>query len=182
MLIKNFIMRNKPIFYIGFFTLILFIVIILVSEVRRINSKNLEPRLVEVEESTESSTAKTMIDSTNYMDSTFFTKETTPSYTILPESEYAEMDIKYGTVVIEYTDEGFTPSNAKTLVNQKVKWLNKSEHEIFITQKTKVYQQFEKPILIPSEGSAEFRMYKDGLWKYEEEDSNFSGTINVIKP
>lgn len=146
------------------------------------SDKTLKSRLIEVEESTESITAKYELEATKYLGSTNSTKETTTSYVVLPESEYTEIDLKYGTVVIEYTNEGFTPTNAKALMNQKVKWLNKSENDIYIAQQTQVYQQFEKPVLIPANGFTEFRMYKDGLWKYVEKTSDLSGTINVIKP
>ena len=178
-MIKNFILRNKSVFYIGLVTFVIFVVIIFVSEFRRLTNKNYGPDLIEVKESTE--THVTLLDKVAESTATVV-EGSEPPYIVLPEESYAEKDLAMGTLLIEYTVDGFSPANAKALLNQKVKWVNKTNYDVYIRQTNDYYKEFSAPVLIPANGSLVFRMYRDGTWNYEDRDMREPGRIMVITP
>jgi hypothetical protein len=175
-MINDFFERNKSVFIIGFITFIIFLSIIVISEIRRIGNDSFGPVLIRLEGNIESETAESSVavkaDAT--IDDFVFESSGTP-YSLLPEEEYLQTDQKFGTMRVEYTDNGFVPVNAKAVLNQKVKWINNTGQNIHIKQKTAFFREFEDPILIPANGVFEFRLYQEGIWTYDEQTT-------ILKP
>jgi hypothetical protein len=171
-MIRDFIERNKAVFVIGFLTLTIFLSIIIISEVRRVRKGNDSPKLVRVEDTT----AVTETTETN------LENETTDSALNILDITYSDVDKNYGTLLIEYTNRGFVPNNAKAVLGQKIKWVNKTDKGIYIVQKTLFFDEFKTPQFLPANGILEFRLYKDGEWGYEILETGFSGNIAILKP
>jgi hypothetical protein len=182
-LVMDFIARNKPVFVIGFVTLLIFISIIAVSEVRRIRNNNFGPVLIKVEGNIETERVEALAaeetENSNQGGGVIIESfESTDS--LLPDKEYLQTDLKFGTVRIEYTYKGFDPVDAKVNLNQKVRWINNTDQTIFIKQNTLFFKEFKTPLLVPANGNAEFRMYHRGTWLYEEQITKTQGSVSIL--
>lgn len=182
-MIKNFIERNKSIFAIGFVTFVIFMAIIVISEVRRLKGAGENPILIKVEESTESAGSEGITT----FEEVYLVGEAedvpVESSGSSPEDEmYKELDRKYKTMRIEYNTNGFVPTNAKAILGQKVKWVNNTNWEMKIRQKAAFFKEFETPVVIPAGGEYTFRLTKEGMWSYEEVVSKSFGSIIILKP
>jgi hypothetical protein len=172
-MIKNLIERNKSVFVIGLLTLTIFMSIIIISEVRRVRRGNDSPKLIRIENEVETS------DTTSAEGNS---KEENNSNLSVLDSVYSEVDKGYGILLIEYTSKGFVPNYAKAILGQKVKWVNKTGISVYIAQNTPFFDEFKTPLLLPANGALEFRLYKDGKWKYQNPEAGFSGDIEILKP
>lgn len=182
-MLKNFIERNKSVFVIGFFTFVIFMAVIIISQVRRLQGINQGPTLIRVEESTQSAENSGVTP----FEEAYLVGGTEESAEDVSGSEpeiniYAEQDRKYGTMRVEYNTNGFVPKNAKAILNQKVKFVNATNWEMKIVQKTSFFNEFKSPVVIPAGGFFEFRLTRDGVWTYEEEATKSFGSIIILKP
>lgn len=172
--IKEFFERNKPVFTIGFVTFAVFVLIIIVSSARETESPDLirlkdeDTRLIpDIEEPTNTSEETEnglLIDGSG-------TAPDTPSF-----------DERIGIIEVSYYEKwGFVPKNLSGLNGQLVKWTNKSEIDITLTQKMPTYPELEEqePITIKPGETFEFRLREEGLWTYEEGTTKHFGSINV---
>jgi protein-disulfide isomerase len=100
------------------------------------------------------------------------------------EAEYARIlfDQKYGTIEIEYTEDGFIPSNIKAVQNQLVRWKNKTNKEIKIEQLINLYSEFKQPVAIQPGETFELRMTVEKLWNFKEKTHRHYGSIFVVQP
>lgn len=186
---KPIIKRNIPVFIIGAVTLVIFIVIILISQSR---SSSLVPILTRVEKGEDQPTFRGTV--TESVTPTIADKnpppadEPTPSQlaeredyierTTLPQEK---VDTKYGVLEITFTaEEGFSPKNTDAFLGQIVSFYNSTDKVIELTQKTPKFEDWKKERKYVSPGeSLEFRLPKTHLWVYEEVDSGFAGSIYV---
>lgn len=183
-MIKDFFERNKSVFIIGLVTLVIFLSIIVVSEIRRIRGSSFGPEMIRVEgnfdtdvkESTETSGID--IDDESDIEGAV----TESSYSLLPDEKYLQTDQQFGIMKIEYTNNGFSPLNAKAVLNQKVRWINKTDQSVYIKQTASFFKEFKEPMLLPANGILEFRMYREGIWSYEEQTTKRFGSIIILKP
>ncbi len=171
-MIRDFIARNKSVFVIGLLTLLIFLSIIIISEVRRVRKGNDSPKLIRVEDTT-AVTETTENDLEN--------ETTSPTLNVL-DATYSDVDKNYGTLLVEYTDRGFVPNNAKAILGQKVEWINKTDKSVYIAQKTLFFDEFKTPLFLPASGILQFRLYKNGEWGYEIPETGVSGSITILKP
>jgi len=184
---KAFISRNKSVFVIGFITLLVFLAIIVLSERRQGSGSYIQPKLVPIDQGIDTG-------NTSPFKTTKLQQESTPSEDFFNTSAPAEavqstqsiadakVDQTYGTLKVEWTSNGFSPKNAKAILGQKVLWKNLTDKNIFIMQKTLFFNNFASPQVVPSNGEFEFRLYKEGIWSYEEKGSKITGSIFIIKP
>jgi|GEM_PF-1639102 len=154
---KDFINRNSPIFVLGFFTLVVFTIVITVSHFRQQRSPELVPLTADQIEDIDTSNPNEMDIPTGY-----------------------EVDQKFGIVEITYSLKGFDPKNAKSIQNQLVRWTNKSDTPLKIVQVTKTYPEFKDGITIEPGKTYEFRLYKPKLWSYKDEKTGTMGSIYVV--
>ena len=95
---------------------------------------------------------------------------------------YAEIDKTHGTLEISYTDQGFILKNTNALQGQLVRWTNKTNKDMVFEQLMPTYEELKKLITVRPGQTFEFRLYKDGLWTYEENVTKNFGSILVSKP
>ncbi len=181
---RGFFSRNKSVFIIGFITLLVFLAIIVVSEIRRQSGKYVQPKLVPIDQSqtvppvsSPENEGQESAPSENFFDINVY--ETTQSSETVAN---AEMDEKYGVLQIAWDENGFTPKNAKAVLGQKVKWVNTATQNIFIEQTGVFFSDFSKPHIVPAGGEFEYRLNKEGIWNYQEQNSKITGSIFIIKP
>jgi len=154
---KEFIKRNSPVFVIGTFTAIIFIVLTIVSQFKKQSNTNLIPLT--------DNQIKIMEE---------------PAPKTLPVAE--EIDSKYGPLEIEYTTEGFNPKNTKSYQNQLIKWTNKTDTAITMQAVTKTHKDFPNEVEIKPGETFEFRLTKPKLWSYQQKDNTkMFGTIFVLE-
>lgn len=161
---KEFFERNKSIFLIGSITLILFVILIIVA----LKRNHQEPGLKKIEDSS----YQFQFDDEETNNNVGETKETTQATTSMPGDDVLE---------ISYTEKGFSPMNTKAEKNQWVRWTNKTDKDIYLVQKTKVYQELNEPVLIKAHSSFEYKLTKDRLWTYEEKETRSFGSIYVME-
>ncbi|OGC69793.1 hypothetical protein A2415_04975 [candidate division WWE3 bacterium RIFOXYC1_FULL_39_7] len=109
------------------------------------------------------------------------TDETTQSTGTQNYSEYL-LDQKYGVIQIEYTKDGFVPSNVKAVQNQLIVWTNKTDKSIELEQLIKLYPEFNQPVIIAPNGTFELRMTQEKLWNFKEKSKRHYGSIFVVQP
>ena len=172
-MIRDFIERNKSVFVIGILTLTIFLSIIIISEVRRVRKDVDSPKLVRVENDIEIPEATTSAGSLG---------NGTISNLDAMSTLYSEVSKKYGILLIRYTNKGFIPENAKAVLGQKINWVNDTDSNVFISQITPFFDEFNTPIVLPAKGTLEFILYKDGRWDYQNTEAGFSGNITIFKP
>jgi hypothetical protein len=173
-MIKDFIARNKSVFVIGLLTLIIFMSIIIISEVRRVRKGNDSPKLIRVEDELETPNTSSSENDLN--------NQTNATNINILGSAPPEGDEKYGTFRIEHTGRGFVPAYAKAVLGQKIRWVNKTGTNVYIAQETSFFEEFKTPQLLPANGALEFRLYKDGEWGYRNLKTGQSGNIIILKP
>ncbi|HXK52906.1 hypothetical protein H6802_01200 [Candidatus Nomurabacteria bacterium] len=206
-ILKDFIVRNKPIFAIGAITALVFLLIIAVGEEQNSSPSQL-PILKKVTESISDKLDSTnganpqdqnyqqntsTRESTTYVESKNEAKRLTD---LALEQEAAEMerlkkfeetsqmtpaqvDAKYGALIITYTQEGFTPKQTNGYINQLVIWNNDSNKPVIIRQITPSMEAFNEPVIIPVGGRFEMRLTNTGPWAYIEDATNLGGIIMV---
>ena len=165
--IKNFIERNKPIFYIGLATLLLFIALIVFYGIKphketglsRIGNES-NYNVVNEEDSNSSNEAQGGVE------------------TVPPE---ANIDNQFGVLEINYTENGFSPKAARAIQGQAVKWTNKTDKVIYLRQKTPTYPDLIQAVQIDPGLSFSYRLTKDGTWNYEEETSGSFAYVEVYR-
>jgi hypothetical protein len=154
---KDFIKRNSPVFAIGVFTAVIFLVITIAAQFREAPS----PKLIPVTE--------------NQMQELDATKDST-----LPVPE--EIDTKYGPLEITYTVEGFTPKNTKAYQNQLVRWTNNTDTSLTIVPVAKTHKNFPTEVEIKAGETFEYRLTNPKLWSYQEKDNSLNfWTIFVLE-
>lgn len=197
-MIKNFISRNKSVFGLGLLTFLVFITIITISEIRRIQGNTIKPNLKKLEEteyiSETENTGGLQTDKEDSNESAYdssaeeiivdeaFWENPESTQSILAYLSENEIDKKYGIMRIDYTDNGFSPKNSKAVIGQKVRWINNTNEDIYIKQKTLLFKEFKEPVLLPANGMYEFRLNRSGMWSYEETTNKRFGSIIIIKP
>ena len=154
---KDFIQRNSPIFVIGFFTLVVFVIIIIFAQFKKQISPELKPITKE--------------QATN-MENFDQPKTRVP--------EISEVDQKFQPIEILYTDNGFEPKNSKVVVNQLIRFTNKTKDSIKILQITKTEDQYKDGISIEPDSTAEVRLTKPKTWSFYEEVTEFKGSVFVV--
>jgi len=172
-MIRDFIERNKSVFVIGLLTLTIFLSIIVISEVRRIRKDVDSPKLIRVEKDTEITEATSSEEGSG---------SRIPSNLDTMNTLYSEVSKKYGVLLIRYTNKGFVPQNAKAILGQKINWVNDTDSNVYISQNTSFFDEFNTPIVLPAKGTLEFILYKDGKWEYQNTEKGFSGNITILKP
>lgn len=155
---KDFINRNSPIFVIGGFTLVIFIIVSLISQFKKQKSPEMIPLSENQIKYVESSSPKEINIPTEY-----------------------EVDKNFGAKEITFTRDGFEPKDTQVVLNQKVVWVNKTEAPIKLAQIIPSYTEFREAITIIPGGTFEFRPYKPKIWSYKETGSEFKGSIFVIE-
>lgn len=155
---KDFFQRNSPIFVIGFFTLVVFLIIIIFAQFKKQISPELKPI-----------TDQQMSEIKRF--------ET-------PQKEIAsieETDKNFPAIEIIYNDQGFEPKNSKVVQNQLIKFTNKSKNPIKILQITDTEIDYKDGIYVEVEKTVEIRLTTPKTWAYREEQSDYRGSIFVIK-
>jgi hypothetical protein len=181
-MIKDFIARNRSVFFIGFLTALIFLAIITISEIRRIENGNYGPKLVEVDKMVEEELVKESTLEEGAVEGDFENLALESTGSVTTDGTYDEIDQKYGVMRVEYTFNGFIPKNSKAVLGQKVRWVNKSNADVYIKQKTDFFKEFKTPMLLPANGVLEFRLYKNGVWSYEDQEKKLFGSIIILKP
>jgi hypothetical protein len=174
---KEFIQRNKPVFFIGLVTILVFAAIIITSQKQ--NTTQL-PGLKKIE-SKDTGTTKVedfFLEEPN--DASQKTSDELTENTAESSEAIAEMDQKYGTLVIEFTKDGFTPRNTRAIKGQLVRWVNKTDMPIYIEQLLKYYPDWVEPKSIPAGGNIEFRLTVENYWTYREKETKSFGSIYVL--
>jgi len=179
--VKEFLLRNKSVFIIGFVTLVVFIAIIVVSEQKRRADQNTKPNLVKVGEENENyyKVIQETQEETPAVEETPQSTQTPVIYPYTKEQETA-FDQRYGVLEIKFTENGWVPKNTTSVVGQLVRWANTTGKPIYFKQKMPTYSELKDPILIDPGKSFEFRMYKNRLWTYEERISGAFGEFYVL--
>jgi hypothetical protein len=182
MIIKRFFDRNKPIFLIGTLMGIVFIGIIIFYKIK----PKEETRLSEMGEADQEfyQVIYENIDEPNYnypnpQDGS--TEEPINSRIGNGLSEQT-IDEKYGTLEIEFTEEGFEPRVTRAVLGQEISWKNSAERTIYLHQRTKKYSELKDLIEIAPGETFNFRMTQLGIWAYDENESEKFGSIDVRDP
>jgi plastocyanin len=181
--IKKFYERNKPIFFIGGLMAIIFIILIVVYASKNTESTGLmetnemdkEFYEVSYEESSEQ----------NQTDNQYNRDENTKSNNETEESSnltQQEIDERYGTLQIEYTEKGFRPGNIRIALGQEVSWTNKTDRVIYLHQRKETYSELKDKIEINPGESFSFRLTELGVWTYEESETGDYGRLEVKDP
>ena len=172
-MIKDFLKRNKSIFFMGLLIGTIFLIIIITSFFRPKTSPGLhkiyeeEPLYTVIENSEDISDPENT--SENIIEET---KESTEAY--------KSFDEKYGIVEITYKENGFIPKNYRAYKGQLVRWTNTTENPIYLEQKMKYYSELEEPVKIDPGGTFELRMEKEKLWTFQEKETKSFGSVFVI--
>lgn len=165
--INKFIERNKPIFTIGMFTLLLFVGIIVYYRLKprtetRLNKIGNDNTFNVVEE-----------DKPNIQDIEQYS-DTQPSVSV-----EQSIDERFGILDIAFTQTGFRPKIAKAVLGQAVRWINNTDKTIYLKQKTPTYADLSNLIQIDPGQAFSYRLTEEGDWNYEEDLSKYFATIEV---
>lgn len=103
------------------------------------------------------------------------------------DSAYAQVqsliDDHYGTLKIDFTDNGFTPRNTQVYAGQKVVWTNTTDNDITFVQLMPKFDSLSKPFVIAAGDAFEFRIpyREEGLYTYKQEGSDTRASIMINK-
>lgn len=207
---SEFIKRNQPVFIIGIITVIVFLVIIFVSQSRTEDS--LLPGLVKVDEQeftpeeepieeperpiTELSAAELdkiaeEMDRGEYKD----------NYSLLPGSpvdealaeKFKELEAQaymtpeevkatFGEINISYTDEGgYEPRKSQGRKFQNITWTNNSDREIKLLQLNPLFNELASGVTLAPGESYTMELYKEGNFRFTEDESRAFGSITITR-
>lgn len=93
-----------------------------------------------------------------------------------------KLDQTFGTLEINYTAEGFVPSDAQAFFGQLVKWTNQTQQDITFVQLSEKFAELSKPFQIKPGESFEFRLNGSGLFTYKNESDVNRASILIQKP
>jgi hypothetical protein len=179
---QKFILRNKQIFITGAVIGGLFLLIIISSSLRKTKGPTLSPSTQNSQSSQEAPEGTN--PGSNYKPKGTWSAPL-PMEAYVEENDSTEEEQPSGEepkqiLEIVFDDKGFSPMNARALINQTVRWTNKSAKKIEIFQMKNFFPEFENPVEIESNGSLEFKLTKLGLWGYKEKESDKMGSIFIL--
>ena len=192
---KDFIYRNLPIFLIGGATLVVFVIIILVSERRNRDPSQIPELVVTTEEEGKDAQDLAQDDVKELVEK--IQKEANTDKTNLSENQEElskgreflenvtltsdEVDSQYGPLLIKYTEDGFNPRNTNGAKSQLVIWENSSDQIIELVQKIYKFDDWGKDTKYIQPGeSLELRLLDaEGLWVYQDVKSGSGGSIYI---
>lgn len=93
-----------------------------------------------------------------------------------------QIDEKFGTIDVEYTEEGFKPRANIAALGQEFVLTNKTDRTINFYQRKKSYPDFPDIIKIEPEESFSLRMTVLGMWTYHEDTTRDFGYVDVREP
>lgn len=195
---NTLIKRNAPVFIIGFFTVLVFIAITIASVGS--DDESTIPQLTKVREDPDTPMPddpqpqqriqpKEKIDRSKITATEGYlspearaeleeTKRVLAEITMTPE----EVQAKYGTLQIAYTEEGFEPKSATAYNFQRVTWTNETDEPITFGQVHPKYDEWEEDRTLAPGETTEFELYEENLWTYREHESRNYGTIYSKRP
>lgn len=194
---RNFFKRNLPIFIIGILIIVLFLIAIFLHAQKQNFGLNLKKVGITLPESTaianetsSSSIAKDYSANTTkptITNSDDTSGESTASIDVNPRLNPVTVkpeDIKKidsSLVLTFYDDNGFIPRESRASLGEVIEWVNKSSSEIVIREKTVKFDEFKVGVHILPGDSFKFRIYKEGLWAYEDINSKKLGYMLIGK-
>lgn len=176
-MMKDFLKRNVSVLVVGVVTLVIFLVIIILAQTK----DYYKPELIEVNKEAAFTKREEEIQSSIPEQSVNTNVDNLVDIKEVQESTPGEIDVKYGILEINYTENGFEPKNTSAQLNQLVRWVNKTQNTIELEQLTNNYIEFTNPITINPGSTFEFRVYKTKLWTYQEKNSRNFGSIIVSR-
>lgn len=87
---------------------------------------------------------------------------------------------RISTVVVNYTVNGFEPSDIIAYTGQKVELVNTTNNQITINQTSSIHEALKNGLIIPAKKSATFRPLITGAFTYMETGSGKYGGITVL--
>lgn len=178
--IRAFILRNRQIFITGIVIGVVFLLIITVSSSRKVGGPELAPSTT----TSENEPAKTGTNpGMDYEPKGLWNAPIPPQYYEEEEEEIIEEPVEEPKEILEITfdDNGFSPAGSYALLNQTVKWTNKTDKSIYIKQMKDFFPEMKDPVEVYSGGSLELKLTKLGVWGYIETSTQKMGSIFILK-
>jgi protein-disulfide isomerase len=102
-----------------------------------------------------------------------------------PETELImteeQADETYGTIKIEFNEEGFSPKSTVGYLNQKAIFTNTTNRVMVLEQPAIKYEELGPLTEIQPGASLELRMTKTKQWTYREKESGKAGSIFIYE-
>ncbi|MBW6441568.1 hypothetical protein K0B04_01490 [Patescibacteria group bacterium] len=176
MSISRFYDRNKPIFTIGAVIAIVFVGIIIFYRLK----PHKETGLYEVGENDKDFYKVNYEgqDVENEYRENVRNVETEKAEESIPEPAI-NVDEVFGTISINYTDEGFRPRIVRAYLSQNVTWTNTTNRVLYFHQRKLSYPGLGETFEIKPGESFSHRMSELGIWAYEEKETRHYGSIEV---
>jgi len=170
---KNFLERNKSVFWIGLLTLFIFLVIIALSQ----KEEAPETTLIRVDENRVGfektdplpPVSENMLDTMQALERLQETSESTETR----EKELANV------VYITYNGQTFEPKRAVGYVGQVAIWKNLTNNPMILAQIVKKFDSLKNPVVVGPGDEYLLELTDHGMWNYEEAETNTFGSILI---
>ena len=83
------------------------------------------------------------------------------------------------TLEIAYTEEGFNPNSAIVNEGDYIEWTNSTAAPIQLAQITKLYDEWEEPVIIAPDGKYKMELTQTRYWSYQEVETEAFGSVYV---
>ncbi len=207
---SEFIKRNKPVFIIGVITALVFLIIIAVSQSRneksllpglvKVNEEEFTPEEQPIEEPQKPITEMSAAELDRMVEKTY--KEGySDNFSLLPgnpvdeavSEKYKELEAQaymtpeevtseFGDLNISYTDDGgYEPRKSKGYKFQTVVWTNNSDRAIKLVQLNPLFNELANGITLQPGESYAMEMYKEGNFRFTEDESRAFGSIAITR-
>lgn len=179
--IREFILRNKQIFITGVVIGLIFLLIISVSSSRKVSGPKLAPSKTTSESG--GINQKGLNPAADYQPKGFWNAPIPQEYYENTQDETGEKNVEEPKEILEisFDNNGFAPKTSYALLNQTVRWINKTDRSIYIQQLKQYFPELENPVEVYPGGSLELKLIKTGVWGYKEVESGEMGSITITE-
>ena len=94
-------------------------------------------------------------------------------------TDSAQLTQQRPNLEITFTENGFVPAQTNAYLGQKIVFINETGGKITIAQKIPLFDELSGGISIEAGARFEFKLTKDKLWTFMEENSGFEGTLFI---